>query len=52
MVRIIAGTLVEVGLGKINSEEIPNIIESKERSKAGKTLPPYALYLVKVEYEN
>ena len=52
MVRIIAGTLVEVGLEKIKPEEIPNIIEAKERNKAGKTLPPYALYLVKVEYKN
>ena len=51
MVRIISGTLLEVGLGKIKPEEIPNIIESKDRTKAGKTLPPYALYLVKVEYE-
>lgn len=50
MVRIIVGTLVEVGLGKIKSEEIIQIIESKDRTKAGKTLPPYALYLVKVEY--
>ena len=51
MVRIIAGTLVEVGNGKIKPEEIPNIIKSKERQKAGKTLPPQGLYLVKVEYE-
>lgn len=51
MVRIIAGTLVDVGLGKIKAEEISAIIESKDRTKAGKTLPPYALYLVKVEYE-
>lgn len=51
MVRIIAGTLVDVGLGKIKAEEISKIIESKDRTKAGKTLPPYALYLVKVEYE-
>lgn len=51
MVRIIAGTLVDVGLGKIKPEEIPNIIKAKDRTKAGKTLPPYALYLVKVEYE-
>ncbi len=29
---------------------IPNIIESKDRQKAGKTLPPQGLYLVKVEY--
>lgn len=51
MVRIIAGTIVEVGLGKIKPEDIPDIIESKDRTKAGKTLPPYALYLVKVEYK-
>ena len=51
MVRIIVGTLVEVGLGKIDPEEIPNIIKAKERAKAGKTLPPYALYLVKVDYK-
>ena len=50
MVRIIAGTLVEVGLGKIKPEEIPNIIDSKNRENAGKTLPPQGLYLVKVEY--
>ena len=50
MVRIIAGTLVEVGLEKIEPDEIPNIIESKQREKAGKTLPPQGLYLVKVEY--
>ena len=52
MVRIIAGTLVEVGLGKIEPTEIPKIIESKNREKAGKTLQPQGLYLVKVEYEN
>lgn len=50
MVRIISGTLVDVGLGKIKPEEITSIIESKDRTKAGKTLPPYALYLLKVEY--
>ena len=50
MVRIIAGTLVDVGLGKIEPEEIINIIESKDRKLAGKTLPPHGLYLVKVDY--
>ena len=50
MVRIIAGTLVDVGLGKIMPENIPNIIESKKRENAGKTLPPYGLYLVEVNY--
>ena len=52
MVRIIAGTLVDVGLGKIKAETIPEIIESKDRQKAGKTLPPQGLYLVKVEYND
>ncbi len=51
MVRIIAGTLVEVGLGNIQPEEIPSIIEDKKRERAGKTLPPQGLYLVRVEYE-
>lgn len=50
MVRIIAGTLVDVGLGKIKPEEIPQIIKSQDRTKAGKTLPPQGLYLLKVEY--
>ena len=50
MVRIIAGTIVEVGLGKIKPEEIPQILESKDRTRAGKTLPPQGLYLVEVYY--
>ena len=51
MVRIIAGTLVEVGLGKIKPEEITGIINSRKRENAGKTLPPEGLYLVNVDYE-
>ena len=50
MVRIISGTLLEVGLGNIKAEDIPNIIESKDRKMAGKTLPPHGLYLVEVMY--
>lgn len=50
MVRIIAGTLVDVGLGKIDPEDIKKIIASQKRENAGKTLPPQGLYLVKVEY--
>jgi len=50
MVRIISGTLVDVGLGKIQVEEIPEIIKSKDRQRAGKTLPPQGLYLVNVKY--
>lgn len=51
MVRIIAGTLVDVGTGKIEPKEIKDIIKSGKRENAGKTLPPQGLYLVKVEYE-
>ena len=51
MVRIISGTLVDVGMGKIEPEEIKDIIASKDRKRAGNTLPPHALYLVKVEYD-
>lgn len=51
MVRIIAGTLLDVGLGKIKAEDIKDIIDSKDRTRAGKTLPPQGLYLLSVEYE-
>ena len=50
MVRIISGTLVDVGLGKIRADEISEIISSGDRQRAGKTLPPQGLYLLKVEY--
>lgn len=50
MVRIISGTLVEVGLGKIEPKDISKIIAEGKRENAGKTLPPYGLYLVNVEY--
>ncbi len=50
MVRIISGTIVDVGLGKISLKDIPKIIDSKDRKKAGKTLPPHGLYLVQVSY--
>ena len=51
MVRIISGTLVEVGLNNIEPEEIPKIIEAKNRQMAGKTLPPQGLFLINVEYD-
>ena len=50
MVRIIAGTLVEVGLEKLEPEKIHEIIQVGKRENAGKTLPPNGLYLVKVMY--
>jgi len=51
MVRIIAGTLVDVGIGKIKPNEITKIIEEGKREKAGKTLPAHGLYLLNVEYD-
>lgn len=50
MVRIIAGTLVDIGIGKIDSSHIPQIIASKDRKNAGHTAPPQGLYLEKVFY--
>ncbi len=52
MVRIISGTLVDVGTEKIKPEDIKNIIESKDRTLAGKTLPPNGLFLMDVKYDN
>lgn len=52
MVRIIVGTLITVGMGKINPYSIPCIIQSKNRIKAGPTAPPHGLYLQEVLYEN
>lgn len=50
MVRIISGTLLDVGIGKIKPEEIQTIIEEGKREKAGKTLPPNGLCLMEVNY--
>ena len=50
MVRAIVGTILEVGLGKISPEEVQNIIKSKDRSKAGTSMPAHALFLTKIEY--
>ena len=50
MVRIIAGTLVYVGIGKIAEGDIPKIIESGDRTLAGITAPPDGLCLEKIYY--
>jgi tRNA pseudouridine38-40 synthase len=50
MVRAIVGTILEVGLGKISLEEVHNIIKSKDRSKAGPSMPAHALFLTNIEY--
>ncbi|RNC82629.1 MAG: tRNA pseudouridine(38-40) synthase TruA [Phycisphaera sp.] len=51
MVRIIAGTLMEVGRGKIAPDAIGGIIESKDRRNAGPTLPPQGLRLEWIRYD-
>lgn len=50
MVRILVGTLLEVGSGNLRSEDIKGILQAKDRNQAGKTAPPHGLYLWKVEY--
>ena len=49
-VRIMVGTLVEVGRGKIRPDNLPEILNSKDRRNAGITAPPHGLYLEKIWY--
>ena len=51
MVRIIVGTLVEVGLGKREPESVIETIKSCDRTKAGHTAPPEGLYLKEVYFD-
>lgn len=51
MMRIIAGTLWEIGVGKRGPEEMTKIIAEQNRGAAGRTAPPQGLYLEKVGYE-
>lgn len=50
MVRIMAGTLMEVGCGRMLPEQIPDILKQKDRNAAGPTAPAKGLCLVKYEY--
>lgn len=50
MVRAIVGTMLDIGQGKIEVEELKNIIASQDRTKAGRSVPAHGLYLTKVEY--
>lgn len=51
MIRIISGTLLDVGIHKIEPEDVAKIIEEKNRLSAGKTLPARGLCLVEVKYK-
>ena len=50
MIRIIVGTLLQVGNGKREPEDIRNILEAKDRTKAGPTVPAKGLCLVELRY--
>lgn len=50
MVRIMVGTLLFINEGKIKEGELSDVINSKDRKRAGKTAPPQGLYLNKVNY--
>ncbi len=51
MVRIIVGTLIQIGIGKMTREELERIITEKDRTDAGMTVPPHGLYLYDVYYD-
>lgn len=51
MVRILTGTLLEVGFGRMKPEEITEILEARDRTKAGPTAPAKGLCLVCVDYD-
>ena len=51
MVRILTGTLLEVGLGKRRPEEMKAVLEARNREAAGATAPPEGLFLMQVEYD-
>ena len=51
MVRAIMGTLVYVGLGKLEPESIPSLLDAGDRRLTGPTMPPQGLYMSRVWYE-
>ena len=51
MVRILVGTIIEIGEGKRLPESIPGILESKDRTMAGETAPAHGLFLADVYYD-
>lgn len=51
MVRVVVGTLIEVGRGKIPAEQMREILCTKDRTAAGPTIPPNGLFLIHVTYD-
>jgi tRNA pseudouridine38-40 synthase len=52
MVRILSGTLVEVGVGRLAPHEMPRILQAQDRSAAAGALPPHGLTLEQVFYDD
>lgn len=50
MIRIMAGTLIDISEGRIAPDDIPRILEAKDRLKAGRTAMAHGLYLNRVFY--
>jgi tRNA pseudouridine38-40 synthase len=50
MVRAVVGTLIEVGRGRLSIEEFKKVIEGKQRSEAGESMPAHALFLEDIVY--
>ena len=50
MVRILVGTLIEAGKGTLSPKDIKDILETKDRTKAGEKAPAKGLCMLKVEY--
>jgi tRNA pseudouridine38-40 synthase len=50
MVRSVVGTMIEIGLGNWDLLDLTNILNSKDRQKAGRSVPAHGLYLIQVEY--
>ncbi len=50
MVRTMVGTLVDIGRGNMEVEDMKTILETGERARTGQTAPPHGLMLWKVEY--
>lgn len=50
MVRAIVGTMINIGLGKLEVEKLHDILNSKDRGEAGFSVPAHGLYLVSIEY--
>ena len=51
MVRAVVGTLLEVGTGRLTPDEVLEVLDSKDRARAGKNVPPHGLYFVEAGYE-